>query len=165
MAAHQRHIYIQHVRQQVHDILDKSNTKFSNILSPMEELNTMENISSLGARNDMSGYWWPPTYSISTPTINSFSSSLSAQLTIFSRFLGPELPKPFWALMVQVDIGGHPPIPFETPPSVLSVFQFQHNLLFLAGFRVLNFWSCLEACWSRRILVATHLYHLNPHHQ
>ena len=43
--------------------------------------------------------------------------------------------------MIEVDIGGHPPIPFEPPASVLSVFKFQHNLLFLAVFRVLDFWS------------------------
>ena len=36
--------------------------------------------------------------------------------------------------MIQVDIGGHPPIPFGPPPSVLSIFQFQLNLLFLALF-------------------------------
>ena len=47
--------------------------------------------------------------------------------------------------MIQVDIGGHPPIPFGPPPSILSVFHFQHNLLFLAGFWVLNFQSHLEA--------------------
>jgi hypothetical protein len=44
-----------------------------------------------------------------------------------------------------VDIGGHPPIPFGPPPLVLLVFQFPHNLLFLAVFRVLNFWSRFEA--------------------
>ena len=47
--------------------------------------------------------------------------------------------------MIQVDIGGHPPIPFEPPPSVLSFFKLQQNLLFLAVFRVLNFWSRFEA--------------------
>ena len=47
--------------------------------------------------------------------------------------------------MIQVDISGHPPIPFEPPPLVLSVFQFLHNLLFLAVFRVLNFQSRFEA--------------------
>ena len=40
----------------------------------------------------------------------------------------------FGALMIQVDIGDHPTIPFEMPPSALSVFQFQHNLLFLVIF-------------------------------
>ena len=49
---------------------------------------------------------------------------------------GPLLPKE--GVMIQVDIGGHPPIPFGPPPSVLSVFHFQHNLLFLAGFQVLH---------------------------
>ena len=47
--------------------------------------------------------------------------------------------------MIQVSIGGHPPIPFETPPSVLSVYKLQHNLLFLAVFWVLNFQSHFEA--------------------
>jgi hypothetical protein len=47
--------------------------------------------------------------------------------------------------MIQVDIGGHPPIPLRPPPFLLSVFQFPHNLLFLTVFRVLNFWSCFEA--------------------
>ena len=40
--------------------------------------------------------------------------------------------------MIQVDTGGHPPIPFEPAPSILVAFHFQHNLLFLAGFRVLH---------------------------
>ena len=47
--------------------------------------------------------------------------------------------------MIQVDIGGHPPIPLGAPPLSLSVFQFQHYLLFLAVFRVLNFQSRFEA--------------------
>ena len=47
-----------------------------------------------------------------------------------------------------MDIGGHPPIPFGPAPSVLSVFHFPHNLLFLAGCRFLNFWSRLEALMS-----------------
>ena len=45
------------------------------------------------------GYWWPPAYSTWTPTIVSFSFSISlfvAQFTIFGSFSGPELPKPFW---------------------------------------------------------------------
>ena len=46
MAARRQHIYIQHVRQQVCNILDKSNTKFSKIYPSMEELNAMENIAS-----------------------------------------------------------------------------------------------------------------------
>ena len=49
----------------------------------------------------------------------------------------------FGALMIQVDIGGHPPIPLGAPPLSLSVFF--HNLLFLAVFCVLNFWSHFEA--------------------
>ena len=47
--------------------------------------------------------------------------------------------------MIQVDIGGHPPIPFEPPYSFLSIFKLQQNLLFLAVFRVLNFRSRFEA--------------------
>jgi hypothetical protein len=53
-----------------------------------------------------------------------------------------------------VDIGGHPPIPLGPPPFLLSVFQFPHNLLFLAVFRVLNFRSRFEALndifWENR---------------
>ena len=41
-------------------------------------------------------------------------------------------------------IGGHPPIPFGPAPLVLSIFQVQHNLLFLAIFRVMNFRSFFE---------------------
>ena len=44
-----------------------------------------------------------------------------------------------------MDIGGHPPIPLGPPPLSLSVFQFRHNLLVLAVFRVLNFQSRFEA--------------------
>ena len=40
--------------------------------------------------------------------------------------------------MIQVDIGGHPPIPFGLAPSIIAAFHVQHNLLFLAGFRVLH---------------------------
>ena len=40
--------------------------------------------------------------------------------------------------MIQVDIGGLPPIPFGPVASILSVFQLHHSLLFLAGFRVLH---------------------------
>jgi hypothetical protein len=56
---------------------------------------------------------------------------------------GPLLPK--GGGMIQVDIGGHPPIPLGPPPLLLSVFQFLHSLLFLAVFRVLNFRSRFEA--------------------
>ena len=56
---------------------------------------------------------------------------------------GPLLPK--GGGMIQVDIGGHPPIPIGAPPLFLSVFQFHHNLLFLAIFRVLNFQSHFKA--------------------
>ena len=56
--------------------------------------------------------------------------------------------------MIQVDIGGHPPIPLGPPPLSLSVFQFRYNLLFLAVFRVLNFPSRFEALndvfWENR---------------
>jgi hypothetical protein len=45
---------------------------------------------------------------------------------------GPLLPK--GGGMIQVDIGGHPPIPLGPPPFLLSFFQFLHNLLFLAVF-------------------------------
>jgi hypothetical protein len=47
---------------------------------------------------DPGGYWWPTSYSTWTHTIVSFSFSVSlivAQFTIFSSFLGPELPEPF----------------------------------------------------------------------
>ena len=40
--------------------------------------------------------------------------------------------------MIQVDFGRHPPIPFGPTPSILATFHFQHNLLFLTGFRVLH---------------------------
>ena len=43
--------------------------------------------------------------------------------------------------MIQVDIGGHPPIPFGPAPSILAAFHIEHNLLFLASFRVLHSWS------------------------
>ena len=49
---------------------------------------------------------------------------------------GPLLPKE--GGMIQVDIGGRPPIPFGPAASILSVFQLQHSLLFIAGFRVLH---------------------------
>ena len=56
--------------------------------------------------------------------------------------------------MIQVDTGGHPPIPLGAPPLSLSVFQFRHDLLFLAVFRVMNFWSRFEALndvfWASR---------------
>jgi hypothetical protein len=48
-------------------------------------------------------------------------------------------------LLIQVDIGGHPPIPLGCPPLLLLVFQFLHSLLFLAVFRVLNFQSRFKA--------------------
>jgi hypothetical protein len=56
---------------------------------------------------------------------------------------GPLLPKR--GGMIKVDIGGHPPIPLGTPPLLLLVFHFLHSLLFLAVFRVLDFWSHFEA--------------------
>ena len=45
---------------------------------------------------------------------------------------GPFIPKE--GGMIQVDIGGHPPIPFGLAPSILASFHFHHNLQFLAGF-------------------------------
>jgi hypothetical protein len=44
-----------------------------------------------------------------------------------------------WAkeISIQVDIGGHPPIPTSSK-------HFFGNLLFLAVFRVLNFWGHFE---------------------
>ena len=47
--------------------------------------------------------------------------------------------------MIQVDIDGHPPIPFGLAPSILVAFHIQHNLLFLGGFRVLHSCSRFEA--------------------
>ena len=48
--------------------------------------------------------------------------------------------------MIQVYIGGHPPIPFGPgTSSVILVFSFNQNLVFLAVFQVMNFWSCFEA--------------------
>ena len=44
-------------------------------------------------------------------------------------------------MMIQMDIGGHSPIPFGPAQSILAVFHIQHNLLFLAGFQVLHYWS------------------------
>lgn len=49
-------------------------------------------------KNDPSGCWWPPAYPTWTPTMVSFSFSVSlivAQFTIFGSFLGPELREPF----------------------------------------------------------------------
>ena len=59
---------------------------------------------------------------------------------------GPFLPKEEG--MIQVDIGGHPPIPFVPTPSFLAAFHFHRNLLFLGGCRFLNFQSYLEALMS-----------------
>ena len=47
--------------------------------------------------------------------------------------------------MIQVDIGGHPSIPFGSTPSILAAFHIQHHLLFLASFRVLHSQSRFEA--------------------
>ena len=44
----------------------------------------------------------------------------------------------YFTMVIQVDIGGLPPIPFGPAASILSVFQLQHNLLFLAGFWVIH---------------------------
>jgi hypothetical protein len=43
--------------------------------------------------------------------------------------------------LIQVDISGHPPFPAGSK-QISSNFD---NLLFLAVFRVVNFWSCFEA--------------------
>ena len=56
---------------------------------------------------------------------------------------GPLLPKE--GGMIQVDIGGHPPIPFGPAPSILATFHIHHNLLFLVGFWVLHSRSCFGA--------------------
>jgi hypothetical protein len=61
---------------------------------------------------DPGGYWWPPTYSTWTPTIASFSFSV------------------FHTVLIQVDIGGHPPFP-NGSKRLSGNFG---NLLFLAGF-------------------------------
>ena len=58
-----------------------------------------------------------------------------------------------------MDIGGHPPIPLGPPPLSLSVFQFRHNLLFLAVFQVLNFRSRFEAL-NDVFWVSKHQIHL-----
>ena len=49
------------------------------------------------------------------------------------------------ALVIQMDIDGHPPLPFGPAPSILAAFQIQHNLLFLAGYHFLNYRGHLEA--------------------
>ena len=78
---------IQHVRPQVNDIFEKSNTQFHRIYLISWRISTQ----------------W-----------------------------GPLLPKE--GGMIQVDIGGHPPIPFGPAPLILVAFHSQHNLLFLTGF-------------------------------
>ena len=40
------------------------------------------------------------------------------------------------SLLIEVDVSGHPPIPFGPAPSIFAAFHIQHNLLFLAGFWV-----------------------------
>ena len=47
---------------------------------------TSYNFPLLNQSIDPGGYRWPPTYSIWTCNINSFSFSVSTHLTIFSRF-------------------------------------------------------------------------------
>jgi hypothetical protein len=93
-----------------------------------------------------------PLYELSKQA-NSFTKASGSPGTKFNRsFLiswrnstqcGPFLPK--GGGLIQVDIGGHPPIPLGPPPLLLSIFQFPHSLLFLAVFRVLNFQSRFEA--------------------
>ena len=58
-----------------------------------------------------------------------------------------------------MDIGGHSPIPLGAPPFPLSFFQFQHNLLFLVVFRVLNFRSHFEAL--NDVFWASHLQQIS----
>ena len=80
-----------------------------------------------------------PEWILSPPCKFSHSSILS----IYKNKRVGDNWKPF--LMIHVDIGGHPPIPFGTTPLVLLVFQFQHNLLFLAVLHVMNFRTHVEA--------------------
>ena len=47
--------------------------------------------------------------------------------------------------MIQVDIDGHPPIPFGPTPSILATFHIHHHLPFLAGFWVMHSRSCFGA--------------------
>ena len=56
-----------------------------------------------------------------------------------------ENPYPQGDYVIQVDIGGHSPIPLGAPQLSILVFQFRHSLLSLAVFRVLNFRSRFEA--------------------
>ena len=46
---------------------------------------------------------------------------------------------------MEVDIGGHPPIPLGPSPLSFSVSLIIQNLLFLSVFQVLNFRSRFEA--------------------
>jgi hypothetical protein len=46
--------------------------------------------------------------------------------------------------LIQVDIGGHPPIPTGSHTFHLGSFSFHFGSFFLA-FRVLNFWGRFEA--------------------
>ena len=66
-----------------------------------------------------------------------------------------------------MDIGGHPPILLGPPPLSLSVFQFRHNLLFLAVFRVLNFRSRFEALndifWASRLQKISFCFKMDIH--
>jgi hypothetical protein len=56
---------------------------------------------------------------------------------VLSRYMS-KLGKEHWiVVMIQVDIGGHPPIPTSSK-------QFVGNLLFLAVFWFLNFWGHFE---------------------
>jgi hypothetical protein len=58
--------------------------------------------------------------------------------------------------MVEVDIDGHPPIPTGTK-------QSSSNLLFLAGFRFLNFWGHFEGlnevCFGSRTLIISKVFY------
>ena len=68
--------------------------------------------------------------------------------------------------LIQVDVGGHLPIPLGPPPFLFLVFQFPHRLLFLAVFRVLNFRSRFEALndvfWENGEQHASSIYVSHP---
>ena len=84
--------------------------------------------------NDLGGYWWPPTYSIWTYTINSFNFSSSAQFTIFSNSSGDELPELFWGTN---DLGGYwwpQTYSIWTPTIVYSIFPVSAQLTIFSSF-------------------------------
>ena len=94
---------------------------------------------------DPGGYRWPPTYSIWTCTINSCSFSLLAQLTIFTRFSGLALPRPFWGLN---NPSGHcwPPTYSIWTPTISSFyFQVATKLTIFSSYSSLEL---LEPFWG-----------------